>query len=193
MLPLMRAHGIPQVKEVAFHDCGSARRICVLRFHDLGGVRTHNSVVWQALFAALSIGNDWPKVAIAVDESAHEAWVWSMLDRVLSRITRSAPEPDAKIVIAPDVPLDDTWAKGRPLFHTPVAFDGRPVMAALAALRGAVPLLAEPEDAFVEAVLRRIPPTPPNHLHIVMLNEAGELPEGDPTLLEAGANRCAVA
>jgi hypothetical protein len=45
----------------------------------------------------------------------------------------------------------------------------------------------------VAAVLQRIPPTPPNHLHIVMFNEAGELPEGDPLLLEAGANRCAVA
>jgi glyoxylase-like metal-dependent hydrolase (beta-lactamase superfamily II) len=79
--------------------------------------------------------------------------------------------------------------------HTsePIAFDGRPVAATLGDVRGAVALLAEPEAAFVEALLRRIPPTPPNHLHIVMFNEAGELPEGDPTLLEAGANRCAVA
>lgn len=79
--------------------------------------------------------------------------------------------------------------------HTssPIAFDGRPIAATLTQIRGAVPLLAEAEDAFVEALLKRIPPTPPNHLHIVMFNEAGELPEGDPTLLEAGANRCAVA
>jgi len=79
--------------------------------------------------------------------------------------------------------------------HTsePIAFDGRPVVATLREVRGAVPLLAEAENAFVEQLLQRIPPTPPNHLHIVMFNEAGELPEGDPTLLEAGANRCAVA
>jgi glyoxylase-like metal-dependent hydrolase (beta-lactamase superfamily II) len=79
--------------------------------------------------------------------------------------------------------------------HTsePIAFDGRAVVAALGLVRDAVPLLAEPENAFVEALLKRIPPTPPNHLHVVMFNEAGELPDGDPTLLEAGANRCAVA
>ncbi|MBI2536162.1 MAG: MBL fold metallo-hydrolase [Gemmatimonadetes bacterium] len=79
--------------------------------------------------------------------------------------------------------------------HTssPIGFDGRPIVATLSQVRGAVPLLAEPESAFVEALLKRIPRTPPNHLPIVMFNEAGELPEGDPTLLEAGANRCAVA
>ena len=34
------------------------------------------------------------------------------------------------------------------------------------------------EDAFLEAILARIPPTPPNHAQIVALNEAGELPDG---------------
>ncbi len=79
--------------------------------------------------------------------------------------------------------------------HTsqPVPFDGWAIGAPLSGIRAAIPLLGEPEDGFVDALLRRIPPTPPNHLHIVMFNEAGELPEGDPTLLEAGANRCAVA
>lgn len=75
----------------------------------------------------------------------------------------------------------------------PVPFDGRPIAAPLGELRSAIPLLGQPEEAFVEALLQRIPPAPPNHLHIVRFNEAGELPEGDPTLLEAGANRCAVA
>lgn len=51
--------------------------------------------------------------------------------------------------------------------------------------------LASPE-AFVERVLARIPATPPNYEHIVELNESGSLPDGDPTDLEAGANRCAV-
>ncbi|MCR4340583.1 MAG: hypothetical protein NUW01_11950 [Gemmatimonadaceae bacterium] len=36
------------------------------------------------------------------------------------------------------------------------------------------------------------PPPPPNFARIVNLNEAGEFPTGDPTDLEAGANRCAV-
>jgi glyoxylase-like metal-dependent hydrolase (beta-lactamase superfamily II) len=75
----------------------------------------------------------------------------------------------------------------------PIAFDGTPVAAPIAEVQRAIPLLNETEETFVETVLERIPPTPPNHLHIVMFNEGGELPEGDPTLLEAGANRCAVA
>ena len=54
-------------------------------------------------------------------------------------------------------------------------------------------MLGLEEDAFVEAILARIPPTPPNHAQIVALNEAGAMPEGDPTDLEAGANRCAVS
>jgi hypothetical protein len=45
---------------------------------------------------------------------------------------------------------------------------------------------------FVEAILTRVPPTPPNHLEIVELNERGELPD-ETSELEAGANRCAIA
>jgi glyoxylase-like metal-dependent hydrolase (beta-lactamase superfamily II) len=79
--------------------------------------------------------------------------------------------------------------------HTsePVAFDGRPVSATLREVRERVPLLCEPEEAFVSHVLARIPPAPPNHQRIVAQNEAGTLPDGDPAELEAGANRCAVA
>jgi glyoxylase-like metal-dependent hydrolase (beta-lactamase superfamily II) len=79
--------------------------------------------------------------------------------------------------------------------HTsaPVAFDGVPLQADLAEIREGVALLREDEDDFVTAILARIPPTPPNHHRIVALNEAGVFPEGDPTELEAGANRCAVA
>ena len=78
--------------------------------------------------------------------------------------------------------------------HTsePVAFDGRPISATLLEVRRQTPLLRETEVAFVSQVLARIPPTPPNHHRIVALNEAGTLPD-DPTELEAGANRCAVA
>jgi hypothetical protein len=50
-----------------------------------------------------------------------------------------------------------------------------------------------PEEAFAAAILARIPPAPPNHARIVALNEAGILPDGDLTDLEAGANRCAVS
>lgn len=80
--------------------------------------------------------------------------------------------------------------------HTaePPAFDRRPVAARLAELARQIDLLALEEPAFVEAVLTRIPPPPPNHQRIVELNEAGAWPEELETLLEleAGANRCAV-
>ena len=74
---------------------------------------------------------------------------------------------------------------------TPVPFDRSVVGASLGAVGEAIRLPAE-AAAFAEQVLRRIPPTPPNHHAIVGCNEAGELPAGDPTDLEAGANRCAV-
>lgn len=78
--------------------------------------------------------------------------------------------------------------------HTgqPIAFDHRLVTASLAAVSKAVEVPESPE-AFADRVLSRIPATPPNHHAIVDLNEAGELPAGDPTDLEAGANRCAVS
>ena len=75
----------------------------------------------------------------------------------------------------------------------PVAFDHRPLSATLGDVRERVVMARLDEDAFVEAILARIPPAPPNHHRIVELNEAGVFPVGDPTDLEAGANRCAVA
>lgn len=79
--------------------------------------------------------------------------------------------------------------------HTsePVPFDGNPIMASLDEVIDQVKTLGLSEDAFVETIVARIPPTPPNHAAIVAFNEAGALPEGDLTDLEAGANRCAVS
>ena len=78
--------------------------------------------------------------------------------------------------------------------HTsePVPFDGEPVAATLGDVRSEAALLGVPENDFVETLLDRIPPTPPNHDRIVRLNEAGRMPDGDPIDLEAGANRCAI-
>ncbi len=78
--------------------------------------------------------------------------------------------------------------------HTsePVAFDRRPISATLREVQERTSLLHETEETFVRQILSRLPPTPPNHHRIVALNEAGTLPD-DPTELEAGANRCAVA
>ena len=44
---------------------------------------------------------------------------------------------------------------------------------------------------FVEEIAGRVAPTPSNFERIIELNRAGISSEGDPTDLEAGANRCA--
>jgi glyoxylase-like metal-dependent hydrolase (beta-lactamase superfamily II) len=77
--------------------------------------------------------------------------------------------------------------------HTgqPVAFDGEPMCAQLSEVRGSVRILKEDEDVFVEKIAGHGTPTPSNFQRIVELNRAGISPEGDPTELEAGANRCA--
>jgi glyoxylase-like metal-dependent hydrolase (beta-lactamase superfamily II) len=76
--------------------------------------------------------------------------------------------------------------------NAPIAFDRKPLMATLAEVKQAVDLLGEEEAPFVEAILGRIPETPPNHHQIIAFNEAGDFPV-DPTELEAGANRCAIS
>jgi glyoxylase-like metal-dependent hydrolase (beta-lactamase superfamily II) len=78
--------------------------------------------------------------------------------------------------------------------HTsePIAFDGRAVAARLDDVATWLSGWLASESSFVERVTSNLPPTPPNFARIVELNEAGEFPRGDPTDLEAGANRCAV-
>jgi glyoxylase-like metal-dependent hydrolase (beta-lactamase superfamily II) len=79
--------------------------------------------------------------------------------------------------------------------HTsePIAFDGRPAAARLSDVETWLAGWLASEAAFMERVMLNIPPTPPNFARIVEWNEAGLLPTSDPTDLEAGANRCAVA
>jgi hypothetical protein len=72
-------------------------------------------------------------------------------------------------------------------------FDGQPVGATLAEVAEHVDLLHARQSVFVDTLVKRLPPTPPNYERIVTLNEAGLGPEGDVTELEAGANRCAVS
>jgi glyoxylase-like metal-dependent hydrolase (beta-lactamase superfamily II) len=74
----------------------------------------------------------------------------------------------------------------------PILFDHRLLATTIGTISDAVAMLRMDADAFIETVLARIPPTPPNHFQIVELNERGELPH-DPSELEAGANRCAIA
>jgi glyoxylase-like metal-dependent hydrolase (beta-lactamase superfamily II) len=74
----------------------------------------------------------------------------------------------------------------------PIAFDGQPVATRLGDVTTWLSGWMASEPAFVERVTSNLPATPPNFVRIVDLNEAGEFPTGDPTELEAGANRCAV-
>ena len=75
----------------------------------------------------------------------------------------------------------------------PPAFDRKPIAARLGQVSTKIAGWLRSEDDFLAAILDRIPPTPPNYLRIVELNEAGTMPEGDASELEAGANRCAVS
>ena len=54
-------------------------------------------------------------------------------------------------------------------------------------------MLQSNEDDFVNNLLQRIPPTPPNHLSIAEKNLKGEFSDINPIDLEAGANRCAIS
>jgi glyoxylase-like metal-dependent hydrolase (beta-lactamase superfamily II) len=78
--------------------------------------------------------------------------------------------------------------------HTsePVPFDRKVLSARLGDIAARLQPWLSSEETFTERLLAHLPATPPNYLRIVDLNEAGELPEGDVTDLEAGANRCAV-
>jgi glyoxylase-like metal-dependent hydrolase (beta-lactamase superfamily II)/rhodanese-related sulfurtransferase len=75
----------------------------------------------------------------------------------------------------------------------PPAFDRKPIAGRLGTISTGVSGWLRSEEDFLANVLDRIPPTPPNYLRIVELNEAGTMPAGEATELEAGANRCAVS
>jgi glyoxylase-like metal-dependent hydrolase (beta-lactamase superfamily II) len=74
----------------------------------------------------------------------------------------------------------------------PIAFDGVAVAAPMSDVSTWLSEWLTSESAFVDRVTSNLPATPPNFARIVELNESGDFPSGDPTALEAGANRCAV-
>ena len=74
----------------------------------------------------------------------------------------------------------------------PIAFDGQPIAASVGEVASWLSVWLGSESEFVERVTSNLPPTPPNFVRIVQLNESGDAPGIDPTDLEAGANRCAV-
>lgn len=87
--------GLVQVKDVAFHHCSGAWRLCVIRFQDVGGIRTPNYIVQQALLGALSINSDYPKMVIAVDEDINP---WDLESVFWAVSSRYQPHRDTKII-----------------------------------------------------------------------------------------------
>lgn len=79
--------------------------------------------------------------------------------------------------------------------HTnqPVPFDGRAIASTIADARQWLDEWLSSESTFVERLVSRVPDAPPNFVKIIEFNERGQLPIGDVTDLEAGANRCAVS
>lgn len=75
----------------------------------------------------------------------------------------------------------------------PPAFDWNPIAERLGDISTKIAGWLRSVEDFLAAILDRIPPTPPNYVCIVELNEAGKMPEEDAADLEAGANRCAVS
>jgi glyoxylase-like metal-dependent hydrolase (beta-lactamase superfamily II)/rhodanese-related sulfurtransferase len=73
-----------------------------------------------------------------------------------------------------------------------IPFDGQPLTARIQDARAWLTPWMVTEATFVERLLADLPPAPPNFAAIVALNETGDA-AADPTELEAGANRCAVA
>jgi len=99
--------GLPQVKDVAFHHCAGAWRILVIRMQDVGGVRTQNSTVQQALLASLAVQAGFPKIVIAVDEDINP---WD-LDSVFWAVSfRYQPHRDTKIIQGRNAELDQSIA-----------------------------------------------------------------------------------
>ncbi len=78
--------------------------------------------------------------------------------------------------------------------HTsrPVPFDRAALAGQLHDVLRRLDAIRLDETAFVDWVLKKIPPTPTNFQLIVAHNEQGRLPGGNLAQLEAGANRCAI-
>jgi glyoxylase-like metal-dependent hydrolase (beta-lactamase superfamily II)/rhodanese-related sulfurtransferase len=131
----------------------------------------------QAIFTGDTLflsGVGRPDLHASADESRERAGI---LYRSLKRLMEFPPDT----VVLPG--------------HTsqPVAFDRKPICEQLGRISSRIASWLDNEADFVHTIIERIPPTPPNFSRIVELNESGVMPEGDPTDLEAGANRCAVS
>lgn len=131
----------------------------------------------QALFTGDTLfvsGVGRPDLKASPDETRERA-------RVLHRSVQHLLELPADTVVFPGHASE------------PPAFDRKPIAERLGTISKRIGGWLCSEEDFLASVLDRIPPTPPNYIRIVELNEAGTMPEGEATELEAGANRCAVS
>ena len=79
--------------------------------------------------------------------------------------------------------------------HTskPVEFDNNIIQASLGQIKASVSMLKLDEQSFIDDLIQRIPPPPPNYVRIAEKNLEGDFSDVNPIDLEAGANRCAVS
>lgn len=99
--------GLVQVKDVAFHHCAGAWRICVIRMQDVAGVRTHNAIVHQAMLSALSMATGLPKIVIAVDDDINP---WDLESVFWAVAFRYQPHRDTTIIQGRTSELDQSIA-----------------------------------------------------------------------------------
>lgn len=142
-------------------------------------------------------GHTWESVCYRLNESALFTGDTLFLDSVgrpdlkadAEESVRRATTLYASLSRLKSLPPDTLILPGHTA--TPLIASDSPVSAPLGEVLARVTLLDATEPHFVEEVLRRIPPTPPNYEQIVRHNEQGSMP-AEPVELEAGGNRCAV-
>jgi len=88
--------------------------------------------------------------------------------------------------------LDDTIIVLPAHTGSPVAFDEKPIEAALSDIKNTVSILHLSKEEFIKTILSRLPETPNNYLTIVERNLSGNMSDINAIDLEAGANRCAI-
>jgi glyoxylase-like metal-dependent hydrolase (beta-lactamase superfamily II)/rhodanese-related sulfurtransferase len=75
----------------------------------------------------------------------------------------------------------------------PVPFDHQIISASIKDIKEKVSSLSLPREEFINTIISRIPPTPPNYLKVAELNLSGDIKDIDVKEIEAGANRCAIS
>jgi glyoxylase-like metal-dependent hydrolase (beta-lactamase superfamily II)/rhodanese-related sulfurtransferase len=75
----------------------------------------------------------------------------------------------------------------------PVPFDHQIISASIKDIKEKVSSLSLSREEFINTIISRIPPTPPNYLKVAELNLSGEIKDLDVKEIEAGANRCAIS